>query len=95
MDLEVAIMPVKGGDAAGLINVMREEGSAALLSCPGCLSVNAYPGVENPGSVLFLVEWDSVDAHNAAKGTGGFARFIKAITPFFGEGATMQHFKLA
>lgn len=95
MDLELAIMPVKGGDAAGMIGAMSGGGTAALLSCPGCRSVKVYPGVENPGNVLFMIEWDSVAAHEAAKSSEGFATFIKAITPYFGEGATMQHFKVS
>jgi quinol monooxygenase YgiN len=94
MDMEVAIMPVKDGNARGMIEAMDGGGRASLLSCPGCRSVKVYPGIENPGSVLFLIEWDSTAAHEAAKGTDGFAGFIKAITPFFGEGATMQHFKV-
>ncbi len=94
MDLEVVILPTKDGNAQGMIKAMNDAGSAALLSCPGCNSVKVLPGVENPGNVLFLIEWDSVEAHNAAKATEGFASFIKAATPFFGEGATMQHFRL-
>ena len=94
MDLEVAIMPVRDGNAQGMIAAMNHGGRAALLSCPGCRSVKVYPGVENAGSVLFLIEWDSVAAHEAAKGTEGFAGFITAIKPHFGEGATMQHFRV-
>jgi quinol monooxygenase YgiN len=94
MDLEVAMLQAKDGDSAGLIKVMNEGGCAALESCPGCRSAKVYPGVENPGTVLFLVEWDSVDAHNAAKGTPGFARFVELASPFFGEGGSMQHFKV-
>jgi quinol monooxygenase YgiN len=94
MDLEVAMLQAKDGDSAGLIKVMNAGGCAALESCPGCRSAKVYPGVENPGTVLFLVEWDSVDAHNAAKGTPGFARFVELASPFFGEGGSMQHFKV-
>jgi quinol monooxygenase YgiN len=94
MDLEVAILAAKGGDSAGLVKAMEAGGTAALLSCEGCRSVKILPGVENPGYVLFLIEWDSVDAHNAAKGTPGFAKFVEHASPFFGEGGSMQHFKL-
>jgi hypothetical protein len=45
--------------------------------------------------VLFLIEWDSVDAHNAAKATDGFKKFVEHASPFFGEGGSMQHFKLS
>ena len=97
MDLEVAILSAKDGNAAGLIKAMREGGGcAALESCPGCVSAKVYPGVEEPGNVLFLVEWDSVDAHNAAKASDGFKKFIEIASPFFGGpgGGSMQHFKL-
>lgn len=95
MDLEVAMLVAKDGDAEGLIKAMNDGGSAALLSCEGCHSVKVLPGVENPGTVLFLVEWDSVDAHNAAKATPGFAKFVEIARPFFGEGGSMQHFRTA
>lgn len=94
MDLEVAILAAKGGDSAGLVKAMEAGGTAGLLSCEGCRSVKILPGVENPGNVLFLIEWDSVDAHNAAKATPGFAKFVEHAGPFFGEGGSMQHFKL-
>ena len=95
MDLEVATLTAKNGDSAGLIKAMNDGGTAALLSAPGCRSVKVLPGVENPGNILFLVEWDSVEAHNAARDTEGFKQFIQHASPFFGEGGSMQHFKLA
>ncbi|MDR2858356.1 MAG: antibiotic biosynthesis monooxygenase [Novosphingobium sp.] len=94
MDLEVAMLNARDGDSAGLIKAMNEGGSAALLSAPGCRSVKTLPGVENPGTVLFLVEWDSAEAHAAAKASPGFAGFIEIARPFFGEGGSMQHFRL-
>jgi len=96
MHLEVAILSAKNGDAAGLVNAMRGGGEAALESCPGCQSAKVYPGIENPGNVLFLVKWDSVDAHNAAKETEGFQKFVGIASPWFGgpDGGSMQHFDL-
>ncbi|MFA7601488.1 MAG: antibiotic biosynthesis monooxygenase family protein [Novosphingobium sp.] len=94
MDLEVAMLQAKDGDAAGLIKAMNESGSAALLSAPGCRSVRVLPGVENPGTVLFLVEWDSAEAHAAAKSSPGFAKFIEVASPYFGGGGSMQHFRV-
>lgn len=93
MDLEVAMLQAKDGDSAGLIKAMNEGGNAALLSAPGCRSVRVLPGVENPGTVLFLVEWDSAEAHAAAKASPGFAKFIEVASPFFGGGGSMQHFR--
>lgn len=93
MDLEIAIVAAKNGDAAGLVKAMNDSGTAGLLSVPGCKSVKVLPGVENPGNVLFLVEWESVEAHNAGRDTDGFKQFYAAAGPFFGEGGSMQHFR--
>jgi len=78
------------------VAMMDEAGSAHLLSCPGCHSVRVLPGVENPGKVLFLVEWDSAEAHTAARSSDGFAAFIRIASPFFPPegGGTMEHFRL-
>jgi quinol monooxygenase YgiN len=95
MDLEVATLQAKDGNAAGLIEAMESSGTAALLSAPGCHSVKVLPGVENPGTVLFLVEWESAEAHQAAKSSPGFTKFIEAASPFFGGGGSMQHFRLS
>lgn len=96
MDLEVAILPCKDGNSAGMIKAMEEAGKAGLLACPGCNSVKVLPGVENPGTVLFLIEWDSAQAHEDAKTHEGFQKFYEAAGPYFGgEGdVSMQHFKL-
>ena len=95
MTPEIIRSPSFVGDAAGLIAAMRDGGgSDALLSAPGCRSVRVLPGVENPGTVAFLVEWDSVDAHNAARESEGFKTFVQHASPFFGESGSMQHFDL-
>ncbi|MBV1917261.1 MAG: antibiotic biosynthesis monooxygenase [Sphingomonadaceae bacterium] len=77
MDLELCIFEAKDGNAPGLVKAVNEGGGAALASCEGCRKVTAYAGVENPGSALLLVEWDSVEAHEAAKTAEGFAKFVE------------------
>lgn len=95
MDLEVAFLPARDGDAMALIAAMDGGGKQALLACPGCRSVQCLPGIENPGTVLFLVEWDSVEAHAQAKQTQAFADFIATASPFFSPdgGGSVQHFR--
>ena len=96
MDLEICMINAKDGNSAGLVKAMADGGGTdALLSCPGCNKVTVLPGVENPGKVLLMIEWDSVAAHNAAKEAPGFGKFIAAASPFFGEGASMEHFSMA
>lgn len=93
MDLEVCILEAKDGDAAALVNAMNEGGGAALASCAGCRKVTAMEGIENPGSALLLVEWDSVDAHEAAKTSEGFMKFVEYVSPFLGGPSSVQHFR--
>lgn len=93
MDLEIAIVAAKDDNAAALVKAMDDGGTAHLLACPGCRSVKVLPGVENPGNVLFLVEWDSVEAHAAAKDSEHFKGFIAAAGPYFGASGSMQHFR--
>ena len=95
MDLEIAIVAARDDNAAALIKAMDDGGSAHLLACSGCRSVKVLPGVENPGNVLFLVEWDSVEPHAAAKATEHFEAFIAAASPYFGPTGSMQHFRAA
>ena len=96
MDLEIAVISVGEENVAELLAAMDNGGTAALLSAPGCHSVKVLPGVENPGNVLFLVEWESAEAHAAAKDSPGFAGFHAACGPVFAKstGGSMEHFHL-
>jgi quinol monooxygenase YgiN len=93
MDLEIAIVPARDGNAAGLVDAMNNGGCVALEAAPGCRSAKVLPGIENPENVLFIVEWDSVEAHDAAKDSEGFKRFREIAGPFFGGRGSMQHFR--
>lgn len=94
MELEVCVIEAKDGDAAALVKAMNDEGGAAsLASCAGCRKVTAMQGIERPGTMLLLVEWDSVAAHEAAKGSEPFNAFVSAITPFIGGPADVLHYR--
>lgn len=92
MDLEVGIAKVNNPPAA-LEAMLRGGGLAALASSPGCRSAKVMPGVEQPDRLLFLVEWDSVEAHAAAKSSESFQKFVKIMSPYFAGEGSMQHFR--
>ena len=92
MELEVCVIEAKGG-AAALVKAMKDGGAASLESCEGCHKVTAMQGIENPGSMLLLVEWDSVAAHEAAKGSEPFNAFVGAIGPHIAGGADVLHYR--
>lgn len=49
-------------------------------------------GGENPGKFFFIVDWESVDAHNAARDSEAFKAFAAVGAPFFGLGGGLDHF---
>lgn len=93
MELEVCVIEAKGGDAAALVKAMNDGGSASLAACEGCHKVTAMQGIENPGTMLLLVEWDSVAAHEAAKGSDPFNKFVGVIGPHIAGGGDVLHYR--
>lgn len=93
MITEIANITVAEGNEAAFDKAMRDGGIAALSACPGVGSVRFGRGVENPSIFAFVVEWDSLAAHDAARATETFATFRAAIAPY-GIGGSMQHFTL-
>ena len=95
MVTEIANISVAEGNEAAFAKAMREDGGIANLSaCPGVQSVRFGQGVENPTRFAFVVEWDSIAAHAAAKETDSFKAFAKLIGPW-GIGGAMEHFQLS
>jgi heme-degrading monooxygenase HmoA len=94
MHTEIAVLPVREGQEDGFIKAMNEGGGmAALLDCVGCHSARMGRGVENPSKFCLQLEWESVDAHNAARDSEAFGRFKTIAGPFFGAGGGfMEHF---
>lgn len=95
MVTEIANITVAEGNEAAFEQAMRIDGGIANLSaCPGVISVRFGQGVESPSKFAFVVEWDAIESHAAAKETDSFKAFGKIIGPF-AIGGSMEHFKLA
>jgi quinol monooxygenase YgiN len=58
----------------------------------GCRSFSYGRGVENPDKAIFILRWDSVAAHEAAR--DNFARFREPM-PEFVAGVTVEHFDMS
>jgi quinol monooxygenase YgiN len=61
-------------------------------AAPGCRWVELHRGVERPETYLLLVEWDSVDAHDAFRSSASFPQWRAPIQPFFAAPPQMEHF---
>jgi quinol monooxygenase YgiN len=90
MVLEVALIDVtdpEGFEAAYLD--VRE----VIKATEGCLSVRMTHGVESPNRIVLLVEWESVEAHEANfRQTDRFTTWRGAIGPFFAHPPLVEHF---
>lgn len=95
MVTEIAQITVAEGNEASFEKAMREDGGIAhLAACTGVQSVRFGRGVESPSKFAFVVEWDSVEAHAAAKESDSFKAFSLLIRPW-GIGGVMDHFQLS
>ncbi len=80
MITEIVRIPV---DAARVQEFLRvyEQASAAYYARPGCLSNRLYHSDEEPGILVGIVEWDSLDAHKEALHSAVGEQFLQAIGP--------------
>lgn len=93
MVTEIATIKVAEGREAEFEQTMRGAAVGYLAACPGVQSVRFGQGVENPQNFTFVVEWDSVEAHIAARDCEAFGKFRGC----FGDmsvGGAMEHFDL-
>jgi quinol monooxygenase YgiN len=60
------------------------EHSARSRGEPGCLAHNCHIDVENPDRLVFVEEWESIDAvraHFAVPASGAFVAEMRALSP--------------
>ena len=94
MILERAEIPVKPGQEEAFAAMMNQRGCAILGNAQGCHSLRLGRGVENPGTFILLLEWDSVEHHVALTKTPAFEEFKQLAGPFFAGPSNMEHFEI-
>ncbi|MEJ6009485.1 antibiotic biosynthesis monooxygenase family protein [Novosphingobium aquae] len=94
MITEIATISVAPGQEEAFEAAMRHGGIEHLSGCPGVRKVSFGQGVEDPGKFAFVVEWDSLEAHHAARNTDAFAAF-RASMGAMTIGGAMEHFALS
>lgn len=92
MLLERAEILIKEGLEDGFSTAMKDTGLQMLTSVAGVISAKIGRGVENPGKFMFLVEWQSMDAHAAFNKAPVCAEF-RALIGRFSKGGSMEHFR--
>ncbi|MER5702979.1 antibiotic biosynthesis monooxygenase family protein [Micromonospora sp. NPDC002296] len=92
MVLEVALIDVVPGHEDRFAAAYA-QGHEILATTPGCRSVRMTRGIESPSRFVLLVEWDSVEAHEANfRGTERFTRWRELIGPHFAGPPLVEHF---
>lgn len=94
MLLERAEIEVKTGAEDEFASVMNLRGLPLLTAVPGVRSAKIGRGVENPRKYLFLVEWESLDAHAAFNESAVHPEFLQLFAPHT-ETGVMEHFQFA
>ncbi|CAN5770999.1 antibiotic biosynthesis monooxygenase [soil metagenome] len=91
MILEVALIDVAAGSEEAFIAAYGQA-KAQILAADGMESVRMTQGIETPSRFVLLVEWDSVDAHDAFRASPGFAEWRALIGPHFATSPQVEHF---
>jgi quinol monooxygenase YgiN len=65
-----------------------------ITSAPGCHRAEVHRGIESPSTYLLLVWWDSVEAHQAFRGSERFAEWRGHVQPHWAELPHVEHFDL-
>jgi heme-degrading monooxygenase HmoA len=91
MVLELAQFNISPGDETAfeagyrsVVGVLRESA--------GLLSVRMTRGLESPSRFVLLVEWESLQAHQAFRDSDRFATWRAAIGPYFAGPPQVEHY---
>ncbi len=90
MIIERVEFDVKPGQMEAFLAHVRDKGHV-ISGSEGCHSLSYGRGVENPDKAIFILRWDSVAAHEAAR--SGFGEFSAPMGGLV-NGAVVEHFDM-
>jgi heme-degrading monooxygenase HmoA len=91
MVLEVALFDVQPGTEAAFEAGYR-TGVGAVRESAGLLSLRMTHGVETPTRFVLLVEWESLEAHQAFRDSDRFPVWRAGIGPYLAQPPHVEHF---
>jgi quinol monooxygenase YgiN len=91
MIIERVEFEIKPGQMEAFLAHCRDSGHV-FRNSQGCRSFSYGRGVENPDKAIFILRWDSVAAHEAAR--GNFDAFREPM-PGFVAGVVVEHFDMS
>ena len=91
MVLELALIDVRPGTEEAFEASYRQVRHAVAGSA-GCRSMRMTRGVETPTRFVLLVEWDSIEQHEAFRASERFVEWRAGIGPHFANPPQVEHF---
>ncbi len=93
MVLERAEVFIKEGKMEEFLDVLKSQAIPLTKRFTGCISFRALRGVEDANSVMFLAEWESIEAHLASRPEPAHAQFRKLVVPYTTGAKPTVHFE--
>ncbi len=92
MVLERAEIFIADGRMEEFLEVLRSTAIPLAEQFTGLISFRALRGMEDANSVMFLAEWESVEAHLASRPEHAHAEFRRHVLPFVVGSKPTVHF---
>lgn len=92
MILERAEVIIKDGMMDEFLGVLVEQAIPLTQTFTGIISFTALRGEEEASNVMFLAEWQSLEAHLASRPEPAHARFREIVLPYVAAAKTTVHF---
>lgn len=92
MVLERAEVFIEEGRMDEFVEVLRSRAIPLTAQFTGLISFRALRGVEDANSVMFLAEWQSIEAHLASRPEPAHEEFRQVVKPFVTGSKQTVHF---
>ncbi len=92
MILERAEITIKSGMMEEFLDVLTRQAVPLTQTFTGIISFTALRGEEDADNVMFLAEWQSIEAHLESRPEPAHARFRELVLPFVAAAKTTVHF---
>jgi quinol monooxygenase YgiN len=94
MVIERLEFEVAAGQLEAFLKFIQET-RGVIENSTGCHGLTFGHGVENPGKIILLVTWASLEAHAEAKKPDAYVHWSGRFKTFIGGRPAMEHFNVA
>lgn len=91
MVIEVAHIDIAEGSEEAF-EAAFTTAESRLTGAAGLVSASMFRCVETPSRYMLIVEWESVDAHEAFRGTPAFTEWRTVVGPHFAGPPSALHY---